>query len=104
MTEMRRRSLLGPLETKPDPVPEDVIASAAERHGFAPPAAPAEMPSEEPQPIRRRRKSMGRTYQFNVRIRPETAAAIYDAANARNVPLALIIEEMLAAYERVRAR
>lgn len=100
----QRRSLLeglnsGP-KSAPPPLPEASIAQAAARHGFADPAPTPPVPGPAPAgtiTLRRQRKAMGRTEQFNVRLMPETLEAIYAEANARDIPLAQVIEEAIAA-------
>lgn len=107
MTEPTRRSLLGALERKSTPVSEEVIAIAAEQHGFTTPAAPVAPARPAPDFLsapRRQRQPKGRTEQFNVRLRPETVALIYGESNGRDIPLAQVIEEALEAYMRDRAR
>lgn len=105
----QRRRLLAGLTDAPKPapaaLPEERIAEAAVRHGFSTPAAspPIEAPQAEAQPatitLRRNRHSAGRTEQFNVRLRPDTLEMIYDEANNRNIPLAQVIEEAIAALK-----
>jgi len=130
MTEPVRRNLLAGLDrlapAKPEP-DEAQIAAVAERHGFAKPEAAA-APAPEPAPaapspapraavpthasedngqqvvMRRKRKLLGRTQQFNVRLRPETVDIIYDEANSRDVPIAQVIEEMVDAFQAARGR
>lgn len=107
MTEVKRRNLLGALEPKAPPVSEDVIATAAERHGFTTPAAPVAPARPAPDFLsapRRQRQPKGRTEQFNVRLRPETVALIYAESNSRDIPLAQVIEEAMEAYMRDRTR
>lgn len=52
------------------------------------------------EPVRRRvRKPKGRDHQFNVRLRRDTLDFIYEEANARNVPVAQVIEDMVEAFK-----
>ena len=105
MNAPQRRNLLSGLERAPAPVPEPELVETAARHGFAtvpaPPAtAPAASGTEASPAVRRQRPPTGRNHQFNVRLRADTLQAIYDQANSRNVPIAQVIEEAMAALDR----
>ncbi len=52
--------------------------------------------------MKRQRLSAGRTETFSTRLTPETKAAIYAEANARNIPIAQVIEEAMAAFKETR--
>jgi hypothetical protein len=119
MNEPVRRNLLAGLDRKPAAAPADdaAIAAVAERHGFsrtdaplpepAAPSAPRPVPTEsdtQQVTMRRRRKLLGRTQQFNVRLRPETVDTIYEEANGRDVPIAQVIEEMVEAFRVSKGR
>ncbi len=101
MSTPQRRNLLVGLERPPAPVPEAELVETAARHGFATVAGSAAGgQTEEASALRRRRQPTGRDHQFNVRLRADTLQAIYDQANSRNVPIAQVIEEAMAALER----
>ncbi|NMN07533.1 MULTISPECIES: hypothetical protein [unclassified Novosphingobium] len=94
-----RRSLLASVQTKtptplsgpaPSPVDDHALREAAERHGFT--AAGSTPPT-----LRRKRSGAGRSYQLNVRLRPDTASLIYDESNRRDIPIAQVIEEAMEA-------
>ncbi|RVT90320.1 stability/partitioning determinant [Sphingomonas crocodyli] len=105
----QRRRLLAGLTDAPKAVPaalpEERIAEAAVRHGFSAPPS-IEAPPAEALPatitLRRNRHSAGRTEQFNVRLRPDTLEMIYGEANDRNIPLAQVLEEAMAALKAGR--
>ena len=97
MTEpLKRRSLLQAVTTAAPPLPEEAIAEVTARHGF-PPAAPV---AADPSGARRQRQPTGRNHQFNVRLRRDTLDFIYAQANARNIPVAQVIEDMADALQR----
>lgn len=103
MSTPQRRNLLVGLERAPVPVPEAELLETAARHGFATVAGSAangQADDAVTQSLRRRRQLTGRDHQFNVRLRADTLQAIYDQANSRNVPIAQVIEEAMAALER----
>lgn len=102
MSSPQRRNLLAGLERAATPVPEKEIVEAAMRHGFSTgepevraPTPPA--PVNAPMPARRHRQPTGRDHPFSVRLRADTHAAIYAEANGRNIPVAQVIEEAVAA-------
>ena len=101
MNEPKRRNLLAGLaveRSEPSPSIEDVVAVTAARHGFVSPhEAPTQAGATSAAP-RRQRKLLGRTQQFNVRLRPTTVEQIYDIANSRDVAIAQVIEDALDAY------
>jgi ABC-type uncharacterized transport system YnjBCD ATPase subunit len=82
--ELKRRNLF-------PAIPEGAIGAVAARHGFAEPR------SSTPQIVRRQRQPIGRNFQLNVKLRRETRDAIFEEANARNVPVAQVIEEAIEA-------
>lgn len=90
----KRRNLLALAAAPPDPLPQEDIAAVAARNGF-PAAAPA---------ARRRRQPTGRDHQFNVRLRRDTLDFIYAEANARNIPVAQVIEEATEALKAQLSR
>jgi hypothetical protein len=98
---LKRRSLLGALDTTAPTLPPETIVETAVRNGFS-----ASEPEKTPNPdgnsggSRRQRQPTGRIHQFNVRLRAETLDAIYAQANTRNVPVAQVIEEAIAALLR----
>jgi hypothetical protein len=98
---LKRRSLLGALDTTAPTLPPETIVETAVRNGFS-----ASEPEKTPTPdgnsggARRQRQPTGRIHQFNVRLRAETLDAIYAQANTRNVPVAQVIEEAIAALLR----
>jgi hypothetical protein len=98
---LKRRSLLGALDTTSPTLPAERIVETAVRNGFS-----ASEPEKTPIPdgtsggARRQRQPTGRVHQFNVRLRAETLEAIYSQANSRNVPVAQVIEEAIAALLR----
>lgn len=102
MTEpLKRRSLLHTVSAPAPIVTEEAIAEVAARNGFPnvapiPPAAPV----TEHSGARRQRQPTGRDHQFNVRLRRDTLDFIYAQANARNVPVAQVIEDMADALQR----
>jgi len=98
---LKRRSLLGALDTPPPHLPESAIAATAARNGFAA-VERDERPDRESAAVgaRRRRQPTGRVHQFNVRLRADTLEAIYAQANGRNVPVAQVIEEAMDALTR----
>lgn len=99
MTTPQRRSLLAGLEShQPTPPPAPEITEAAARHGFAVTAATAANGTDN-QAAGRQRQKIGRDQPFSVRLRGDTRAAIYAQANGRNVPVAQVIEEAMAALE-----
>jgi len=94
---LKRRSLTGILDTPPPAMPEAVIAATGARNGFAA-VTPAETQDNAAAAgARRRRQPTGRVHQFNVRLRADTLEDIYSQANGRNVPVAQVIEEAMAA-------
>jgi hypothetical protein len=98
---LKRRSLLGALDTPPPVLPEAVIAATAASNGFAAIEGASGPESESVVAgARRRRQPTGRIHQFNVRLRADTLEAIYIQANGRNVPVAQVIEEAMAALAR----
>jgi hypothetical protein len=107
MNTPQRRNLLAGLSTvaptddAPVGAPEAVLEAAAERHGFAPPA-PARTAVIAPVTQRRERKSVGRSHQLSVKIKPEAANLIYAEANRLNVPIAQVIEDAIAVLLNAR--
>lgn len=93
----QRRSLLSGLDRAPAPIPEAAAIETAERHGFASQAA--RVAEAQDNAAGRQRQKTGRDHPFSVRLRADTRATIYDQANARNVPVAQVIEEAMAALE-----
>ena len=94
--QIGRRNLLAKIETPKVTQTsaagdEHLIREAAERHGFT--AAGSAQPN-----LRRKRSGTGRTYQLNVRLRPDTAGLIYEEANRRDIPIAQVIEEAFDAF------
>ena len=88
MTELlKRRNLLAAVQSTPEPLPQEAIATVAARNGFPTTLAPqAGLP-------RRQRQPTGRDHQLNVRLRRDTLDFIYAQANERNIPVAQVIEE-----------
>jgi hypothetical protein len=123
MSEPVRRNLLAGL-TKAQPEPSNVedaaIALVAERHGFARPEQAPSVPAEpaaqatptphvdgagEGQGVTRRHRTLrGRTQQINVRLKPATCDVIYAESNNRDIPVAQVIEEMVAAFLAMKER
>lgn len=104
MTEpIKRRNLFAVSET-PEPLPQEAIAAVAARNGFpdTSPAQPTE-PAPDHFGARRQRQPKGRDHQFNTRLRRETLDLIYSEANERNIPIAQVIEEAIAALKRHRS-
>jgi hypothetical protein len=102
MSSPQRRNLLAGLERAATPVPEKEIVEAAKRHGFSTGegdvrASPPAVPANAQAPARRQRQPTGRDHPFSVRLRADTHAAIYAEANGRNIPVAQVIEEAVAA-------
>jgi len=98
---LKRRSLLGALDTPPPSLPESTIAATAARNGFSAIELGERRDREAPVAgARRHRQPTGRVHQFNVRLRPDTLEAIYAQANGRNVPVAQVIEEAMDALVR----
>lgn len=94
MSDGRRRLLDGlppapPVEHTP---PSEVVAEAAQRNGFGYAIEPVR---EGAGPIKRVRKSVGRTHPLNVRLKPATVATIMGIANDRDIPVAQVIEELI---------
>ncbi|OYX36036.1 MAG: hypothetical protein B7Y99_02520 [Caulobacterales bacterium 32-69-10] len=87
----------------PAPIPQQSMADAASRFAGrpVPPSAPA--PLQQPVAtseltiINRERNLLGRDHPFSVKLRLETRNAIKDTANRRNIPVAQVIEEAMAA-------
>ena len=97
---LKRRSLLGALDTPPAALPDEVVEATAARSGFVT-AAPVARPNiDAAAGPRRRRLPTGRDHQFNVRLRIETLEAIYALANGRNIPVAQVIEEAMRALAK----
>jgi len=94
---LKRRSLLGALDTPPRALPDEVVAATAARSGFVSDAPVAKSNIDPAAGPRRRRLPTGRNHQFNVRLRIETLNAIYAQANGRNIPVAQVIEEAMQA-------
>ena len=104
MTEApKRRSLLEDFEPSSPRMDEAEIAAAAGRHGFAEPSADVSSTVSDagprPASARRHRQPTGRVHQLNVRLRAQTIEKIYELANARDIPVAQVIEEAMAALE-----
>ena len=101
----KRRSLLADLDRPTPRIAEADIAATAGRHGFVEPAAdPAGPPgvseaAGRPSAARRQRQPTGRVHQLNVRLRAQTIESIYTLANGRDIPVAQVIEEAMAALE-----
>lgn len=93
----QRRSLLSGLDRPPAPIPEAAAIEAAERRGFV--SQTATVANAQDSAAGRQRQKTGRDHPFSVRLRADTRATIYDQANARNVPVAQVIEEAMAALE-----
>ena len=96
--QLKRRSLLEGLDTTRTAPSDAAISVTAERNGFS--ASTPEMSLDQTRVtlcMRRQRQPTGRVHQFNVRLRSDTLEAIYAQANGRNVPVAQIIEEAVAA-------
>lgn len=92
----QRRSLLERLDTPKAPLAEEAVQALATRHGFAA-QAPQTANADDGVSAGRLRQKTGRDHPFSVRLRADTRAAIYAQANARNVPVAQIIEEAIDA-------
>ena len=94
-----RRNLLANIPSQPSPAApiadDQVIRETAERHGFT-------GAGSAPPTLRRKRSGAGRTYQLNVRVRPDTASVIYEEANRRDVPIAQVLEEAIDALLALR--
>jgi hypothetical protein len=104
MTEpLKRRNLLQAVSKSAPALPDEAIAEVAARNGYATPTAP---PTEgaDHAGARRQRQPTGRDHQFNVRLRRDTLDFIYGQANARNVPVAQVMEEMVEALKREQQR
>ena len=100
----KRRSLLADLERPTPRIAEADIAATAGRHGFAELSGEAVLPgagepSNRPNAARRQRQPTGRVHQLNVRLRAQTIESIYALANGRDIPVAQVIEEAMAALE-----
>ena len=101
----KRRSLLADLEVPPKMLDESVIAATAGRHGFVEATSvPVSESGDRRSEARRRRQPTGRVHQLNVRLKAETIEFIYAQANSRNVPVAQVIEEAMAAMAGVLRR
>lgn len=96
---LKRRSLLQSASAPVPVLPEEAIAEVAARNGFPNTAPPAVHGA-----ARRLRQPTGRNHQFNVRLRRDTLDFIYAQANARNVPVAEVIEDMVDALKRLPQR
>lgn len=92
-------------KTAPKPVEPAQIERLAQENGFpsrqakvAP--APAAVPQAAPP---RRRHKTGRNQQLNIKATAETVARFYQLADELQVPLAVVLEQALAALERKKA-
>lgn len=89
----------------PTPIPAAAMADAAQRFAgrsvepvaAAAPQAPPRAPQPELTVVARERNLLGRDHPFSVKLRLETRNAIKDTANRRNIPVAQVIEEAMAA-------
>ena len=100
----KRRSLLADLERPTPRIAEADITATAGRHGFVEPPGDAMAPgvgepANRPNAARRQRQPTGRVHQLNVRLRAQTIESIYALANGRDIPVAQVIEEAMAALE-----
>lgn len=97
----QRRNLLAGLtdkQTRPE-ISDETISDAGRDHGYPSSNKTTVATTDEgstPE-IARKRVKIGRTHQLNVRIKPQTASDIYAIANARDIPIAQVLEEALAA-------
>jgi hypothetical protein len=101
MSTPQRRNLLEGLAPTPAPAPPPALAETAARRGFTSQAA--QVATTQDNAAGRQRQKIGRDHMFSTRLRADTRAAIYDQANARNVPVAQVIEEAMAALEAAQA-
>ena len=100
MTEqLKRRNLLAAVQPT-EPLPQEAIGLVAEKNGFSPPPSVAAAPASPERGVRRQRQLTGRDHQFNVRLRRDTLDFIYGQANARNIPVAQVIEEAIELLQR----
>jgi hypothetical protein len=87
----------------PAPIPQRDMADAASRYAgrpVAPSAAAPVTPTFSPPEltvITRERNLLGRDHPFSVKLRLDTRNTIKDTANRRNIPVAQVIEEAMAA-------
>ena len=81
--------------------PPPAMPELAAQRGFAVTAAQAANAPDN-QAAGRQRQKTGRDHMFSTRLRADTRASIYDQANARNVPVAQVIEEAMAALEAMQ--
>lgn len=115
-----RRNLLGGLRARAEK-PEieiETIKAAAEKNGFSPKVVddPAVEPAS-PVPvvvatqvevgqgieIGRKREASQRNQPFTTRLTAKNKSEIYDYANAKNIPVAQVIEEAMAALLAAKA-
>lgn len=91
-----------PAEPMPAPAAaSDPVAPQRRASVAAPTATPEPEAIDEDDAhivLRRRRRLRHRTQQFNVRLREDTIDAIYAESNARDIPLAQVIEEMVELF------
>lgn len=111
MSEPLKRRSLFPVPAASAPPAPEAIAAVAASNGFAEAVPPAPPPTPAPtsaptaeQGRGRRRQPTGRDHQFTTRLRQDTLDAIYAEANARNIPIAQVIEEAMTALQAQRAR
>jgi hypothetical protein len=104
-----RRSLtggLGAIRNEPTEAPdrEVPLSPAAVRAGFdtvpVPMAEVEQLRANQTPQLPRRTRGAGRSVPFSLKLRPDTLEYIYSIANARNIPLAQVIEELVDAHMR----
>jgi hypothetical protein len=108
----QRRSLvgLGSIRNQPtDAPPTDVsLTPAAQRAGFdtvpVPMAEVDQLRANQAPQAPRRNRGAGRSIPFSLKLRKDTLDYIYEIANARNIPLAQVIEELVEVHARSTAR
>jgi hypothetical protein len=87
-------------KASPKPVESAQIERLAQENGF--PSRQAKAVSAPAAPHRRRYKT-GRNQQLNIKATSETVARFYHLADDLQVPLAVVLEQALAALERQKA-
>lgn len=108
-----RRDLLAGMKPRAtrEPLDDEAIRAAAANSGFDREDAPAGGASEPPskpsesrelvpvdQPLRRQRKKSPYSEAFSGRLSLDAINALYEEANAREVPIGRVFDEMVAAW------
>ena len=95
-----------PAPPKAKPEHQDVVDEVAAQHGFPsrqpakPGTAPAPAVAREPPPRRQQRRyTTGRNKQINIKATDETIKRLYRLADARGVPLGVLLKQALDALE-----